>query len=276
MTVIETGSFGSVPYVRIGHGPETIVVINGGNAFVRRFDPSSAARNAHQIARLFPADSSICILGYDTSAAPPCDVTAIAADFAEIIHTHFGTAIVAGISFGGLVATRLAAEHPELVRRLILLASAHRFSDEGRRRVRQQIEDAARGDFVSMARPFLTLFRRPWLNLLLRFAIRTGRRTLAQKMNAPPFIVCMLESALAAGEGAHPHLARIRAKTLLVAGTRDQFFDPASLHETAAAIPSAELVLFANETHMLPLERPRDVARAVETFLRSGLRRVGL
>ncbi|HEU4886568.1 MAG TPA: alpha/beta hydrolase [Thermoanaerobaculia bacterium] len=268
MTIIETGSFGRVPYVRIGRGPETIVVINGGNAFVRRFDPSSAARNARQIARLFPADRSICILGYDSSAAPPCDVTAIAADFAEIIRTHFGTATVAGISFGGLVATRLAAEHPELVPRLILLATAHRFSDEGRRRVRQQISDAARGDFTSMARPFLTLFRRPWLNLLLRFAIWSGRRSLAEKMNAPSFIVCMLASALAASEGAHAHLAQIRATTLLVAGTRDQFFDLVALQETAAAIPAAELVLFANETHMLPLERPRPVARAVETFLR--------
>lgn len=266
MTSIQTGSFGRVPYVRIGSGPEPIVVINGGNAFVRRFDPSSAARNARQIVRLFPAGSSICILGYDTSASPPCDVSAIAEDIAEIIRTNFGTASVAGISFGGFVATRLAAEHPELVRRLILLSTAHRFSDEGRRRVRQQIADAACGDFVSMAQPFLTLFRRPWLNLLLRFAIRTGRRSLAQKMNAPQFIVCMLESALAAGEGAHPHLGQIRAKTLLVAGTRDQFFDFPALQETVAAIPSAELVLFDGETHMLALERPHDVARAVGTF----------
>jgi pimeloyl-ACP methyl ester carboxylesterase len=269
MPAIETGHFGRVPYVRVGRGIETIVVINGGNAFVRRFDAASAARDAGRIVRLFPAGSSVCILGYDTSAAPPGDVMGIVDEVAAIVRANFGTATVAGISFGGLVATRLAAEHPEMVRRLILLSTAHRFSEEGRRRVRRQISDAARGDFVAMARPFLTLFRRPWLNVLLRFAIWSGRRSLAEKMNAPQFIVCMLESALAAGEGGLAHLGRVRAKTLLVAGTRDQFFDVASLQETAAAIPPAELVLFARETHMLPLERPRDVARAIETFLTS-------
>jgi hypothetical protein len=32
-------------------------------------------------------------------------------------------------------------------------------------------------------------------------------------------------------------------------------------------MPSAELVLFANETHMLPVERHRAVARAIAGFL---------
>ena len=264
-----TGSYGRVPYVRIGHGAEKIVVINGGNAFVRRFEPASAARNARQIARLFAAGTSLCILGYDTTVTRPCDVSPIVDDIATIIRTHFGTATVAGISFGGFIATRLAADHPELVPRLILLATAHRFSEEGRRRVQQQIADTDRGDFAAMARPFLTLFRRPWLNLLLRLAIHSGRRSLAQKVNDPQFIVCMLESALTAGTGDHPHLAQIRAQTLVLAGTHDQFFDLASLQETADAIPSGKLVLFPKETHMLPVERWREVGRVIEKFLRS-------
>ena len=33
-------------------------------------------------------------------------------------------------------------------------------------------------------------------------------------------------------------------------------------------IPSAQLKLFRHETHMLPVERARDVAKAVKAFLR--------
>ncbi|MDQ3282640.1 MAG: alpha/beta hydrolase [Acidobacteriota bacterium] len=264
----ETGHHGGIPFVRFGDGGETIVVISGGDAFVRRFDAATAARRAERIVRLFPAGNTICILGYDVSAQ--CDAAAIASSIARVIRENFSSVTLAGISFGGLVATRVAAAHPELVRNLILLSTAHRFSDEGRRRVRQQMADAARGDFVAMAKPFLVLFRRPWLNAMLRLAIWSRRHKLAATMNDPRFIVCMLEAALAAGEGGREHLRRITARTLLVAGTHDQFFDETAVRETADSIPQAQLVLFPKETHMLPLERPPLVTNAVATFLRSG------
>ncbi len=267
LTDVETGTFGRFPYVRTRGGGATIVVISGGDAFVRRFAPEVAARRALRIVRLFPPGSSVCILGYDTTAQA-CDASAIANEMAEAIRTYVGDAVtLAAISFGGFIATRLAAEHPKLVRNLILISTAHRFSEEGRRRVRQQMLDAGRGDFVAMARPFLVLFRRPWLNLLLRLGIRLRGGSLTASMNEPHFIVCMLEAALAAAEQGRDPLGRVAAETLLVAGTKDQFFDVAALHETAHALPSCELVLVANETHMLPLERPRRVAGAIAAFL---------
>jgi len=248
---------------------ETIAVINGGNAFVRRFDPRSAARNAKQIARLFPADCTLTILGYDTTATPPYDVDTIADAFAAMIRAQHGTVSLAGISFGGFVATRLAARHPELVRDLILISTAHRFSEEGQRRVREQRASAARGDFMAMARPFLTLFRKRWRNHLLRAAIWIGRNSFAEKMNAPEFIAAMLDAALTASGSESEHLQQVRARTLLIAGTHDQFFDEASVRETAGMIPSAKVVLFPNETHMLAIEQPRAVAAAIESFLRN-------
>jgi pimeloyl-ACP methyl ester carboxylesterase len=272
MNAIETGSYGGVPYVRIGDRAETVVVINGGNAFVRRFEPASAARNAHQIARLFSVDCTLFILGYDTTATPPYDVDAIADAFAEIIRVQLrvqqGAVSLAGISFGGFVATRLAARHPELVRNLILISTAHRFSEEGQRRVREQMASAARGDFLAMARPFLTLFRRRWRNHLLRAVMRLRRKSFAEKMNAPWFIAAMLEAALAASASDPAHLQDVRARTLLVAGTHDQFFDVAAIRETASRIASAQLVLFPQETHMLAVEQPRAAAAAIASFLR--------
>jgi pimeloyl-ACP methyl ester carboxylesterase len=45
---------------------------------------------------------------------------------------------------------RVAADHPGTVSDLVLLASAHRFSADGLRRVRRQIDRAAAADFAAL------------------------------------------------------------------------------------------------------------------------------
>lgn len=264
MNSFETGHYGAVPYVRTGTRGRPMVVLSGGNAFVRRFNEQSASRDARRIAKLFPADARLCILYYDLSCA---DEVSVVAELAAIIGTQFGSASLAGISFGGLLALRLAADYPQVVRELILIASAHRFSPEGRQRIEHQIADISRGDYAAMARPFVLLFRRKWLTLIARLALWRGRRTLHERMNEPAVIVGMLEAALRASRIDLGMLRRIASRTLIVAGTRDQFFDRTALEETAAAIGSAQLVLVNGETHMLPIERPRAVAQAITTFL---------
>ena len=56
---------------------------------------------------------------------------------------------------------------------------------------------------------------------------------------------------------------------MIVGGTADQYFDAAAFEETARRIPVARLELFDGETHMLPVERRRDVARVVAEFLKT-------
>lgn len=264
-----TGQFlGRIPFVSFGAGTRPLVVISGGNAFVRRFTPDRAMRDAARVAHLFPRDFRVHLLGYDAAPAAGYDAAAIARDIAAIIRAELGSATVAGISFGAFVSLRLAQESPDAVRDLILLAGAHRFSAEGRRRVRQQIEDARRGDFVAMVQPFLTLFRRPWLNATMRVATWLRRGTLQASMNPADTIVHMLDAALRAGADADPdRLKQIRARTLIVGGTADQFFDVDAFRETAEWIQGARLELFDRETHMLPVERSRDVAALIARFV---------
>jgi len=264
MSDFETGLYGGVPYVRTGTNQPPIVVLSGGNAFVRRFNEQTAARDARRIAKLFPSDSGLCILYYDLSCS---DVEAVVTQLAAIIRTQFGSAVLAGISFGGLLALRLAAEDPDVVRELILVASAHRFSPEGRERIERQIADVSRGDFAAMARPFPFLFRRWWLTLIARLALWSRRHKLHETMNDPAAITGMLEAALRASGINAGTLRRIRCPTLIIGGSRDQFFDRGALKETAAAIASAKLVLVDRETHMLPIERPHAVAQAIASFL---------
>lgn len=269
MRTFDSGLFlDRIPFVKSGSGVDPIVVLNGGQAFVRRPTPARAQRDARRIARLLPADRAVYILGYDPAPCADYSIETIVGDIARILRDEIGPATVMGISFGGFVAARLAAEHADVVKELILMVSAHRFSPEGRRSVDRQLECAWTGDFDGFLDEFGLVFRRPWLNWLIRWRFRRERTRLQATMNDPASIVRGLNAVAGEDFGCDPSwLSRIAAPTLIVGATRDPFFDVAALEETARHIPSARLQLFKHETHMLPVERPRDVAKVVTRFL---------
>ncbi|KLK92584.1 hypothetical protein AA309_12795 [Microvirga vignae] len=269
MMTFETGIFLSrIPFVKIGSGPNPIVVFNGGQAFVRRPTPARTERDAKRIARLLPSDRQIYVMGYD--AAPPAgySVDMIVQDMATILRDEIGPSTVMGISFGGFVATRLAADHPDLVKDLIVMVSAHRFSPEGQRSIERQIECAWQGDFHGLLNEFGLAFRRPWLNWLLRLRLWQEWDKLHEKMSDPATIVRGLHAVADENVGKDPSwLQRIQARTLIIGGTHDPFFDVNAMKEAAHLIPWTQLKLFDGETHMLPIERARDVAKVVKAFL---------
>lgn len=269
MMSLETGLFFSrIPFVKFGFGSNPIVVFNGGQAFVRRPTQERAERDARRIARLLPKNRTIYVMGYDLHPPPGYCLDMIVADMARILRDKIGPASIVGISFGGFVATRLAAYHPELVKDLIVMVSAHRFSPAGRLSIDRQIDCAWRGDFEGILDEFGLVFRRPWLNWLLRLRLRQEQNRLCETMNDPAIIVRGLHAVAGEDFGNDPSwLRNIRARTLIVGGTRDPFFDVEAMQETAHLIPATQLKLFNGETHMLPVERPRGVARAVKEFL---------
>jgi len=131
---VETGLLaGKIPYIRGGAGPRHAVVFFGGNALFKRLDKSSDPRRyARQIARILPEGFHFMVLGYEEP--PPDDYTLdpVVRDLADVVRSEAGRPdLVVGISFGGFVALRFAASHPELVGCLVLLVSGHRFSEQG-------------------------------------------------------------------------------------------------------------------------------------------------
>jgi len=269
MTTFETGTFLSrIPFVKIGSGSDPIVVLNGGQAFVRRPTPARAQRDARRIARLLPSHRTVYVLGYDPAPPAGYSIDMIVSDVSRILRDEIGPASIMGISFGGFVATRLAADHPDLVKDLILMVSAHRFSEHGRRSVDRQIECAWQGDFEGFLDEFGLVFRRPWLNWLLRLRLKRERKRLHETMNDSAIIVRGLNAVAGEDVGEDPSWLRtIRARTLIVGATRDPFFDAEAMEEAARLIAGAQLKLFKGETHMLPVERARDVAKVVRAFL---------
>jgi pimeloyl-ACP methyl ester carboxylesterase len=272
---VETGLLaGRIPYIRGGAGPRHAVVFFGGNALFKRLDRSSdPGRYAGQIADLLPEGFRFTILGYEET--PPADYTldTIVRDMAHMVRADIGKPdLVIGVSFGGFVAQRFAADHPDLVDRLVLLVSGHRFSNEGWAAMERQFRALEAGDFHSLVTDNVLLFRRPWYNWLVRLKLWKDRDRLASEFKDPTLILRAYRSLFSEDFARNADFSRrITAPTLVIGGTADQFFGTRVFEETAGMIPGARVALFEGETHMLPIERRGDVADAVAAFLAEGL-----
>lgn len=223
-------------------------------------------------ANLLPQGFRFTILGYEET--PPADYTldAIVRDMAHVLRTDVGKPdLVIGVSFGGFVAQRFAAEHPDLVDRLLLLVTGHRFSKAGWAAVERQFTALENGDFYSLVTDNVLLFRRSWYNWLVRAKLWKDRNRLASEFKDPKLILRSYRSLFSEDFARIPDFTRrIAAPTLVVGGTADQFFGTHVFEATARMIPGARVALFEGETHMLPIERSGDVAAAVSAFLAEG------
>jgi pimeloyl-ACP methyl ester carboxylesterase len=258
-----------VPFLRGGAGARHIVVLPGVDTLFRPLDAGArSARRARAIARLLPP-GTWTIVGYgalDSGAG----LDQVAAEAAGAIGELVGRPdVVVGISFGGFVAQRLAVLHPELVPRLVLLVSAHRFSDAGRKSIGRQMGQLASGDLSGLVRENALLFRRPWLNALTASAIWMRGRRLTDGFRAPADLLTAYRGFFSDDFSRNrDFLQAIAAPTLVVGGSNDQFFGAEVFRETAEMIAGAQLALFDRETHMLPLERADAVAQELRHFCR--------
>jgi pimeloyl-ACP methyl ester carboxylesterase len=268
---IESGTFlGRIPYARVGHGDRPILVLAGGQAFMQRPTPQRITRDAGRVASVLPRDRGFILLGYDPAPSESHSLSTIVADIAAIIAELGAPVQLVGVSYGGIIALQVAAEHPSMVSELVLLASAHRFSPEGSQLMRRQVDYAARGDFAALGEEFVGMFRRPWLNWLLRLRLRTRRGRAAEGMNDPEIIVRGLRAVLDSPID-EASLSHISARTLIISGTHDQVFGRVP-ERTATLVPHASLVQFPGETHMVPIERRRAVAARTRALLAPGSR----
>ncbi|WP_137157350.1 alpha/beta hydrolase [Rhizobium sp. FKL33] len=262
----QTGKFlKRIPYAGFGRGENPILVINGGQGFM--MTPSSARmiKDIRRLARIMPNGRSFVLIGYDPDAAH-VTVDGLADDVTTIIEQHFGgTADVMGISYGGVIAARAAACSPENVSRLVLLVSAPWFSDEGKQRIQKQIDLITAGEMSLLLREFTAMFRSRWLNTLMDLRVRLSADGMLRRLGKPDVILHHLRAML---ECEAPGACQVRKETptLMIGGSRDQFF-AAAMMEASARFPHIEASIFPGETHMVPIERTREVRQVTAAFL---------
>ncbi|HZU84799.1 MAG TPA: alpha/beta fold hydrolase [Polyangiaceae bacterium] len=182
-------------------------------------------------------------------------------------------AALVGLSWGGMVAMRVALRHPERVRALALLDTSAEL-EEPARRVKYRLFASFGRRFGlpkalvdhQLARVFFadrTLRERP--ELLDRFT-RAANGFPREGLARAAIAVLMRKTEVLSRLGA------IRAPTLVLTGREDHATEPPYAERIAAGIAGARLVLVDDCGHSSTVERPDEVNAALVPFLREALR----
>lgn len=204
--------------------------------------------------------------GAGSSPAPPgpYSTSAMADDYARLIdQLGLGSCRVVGISMGGAIAQELALRRPDLVERLVLVAT-WATCDPYTKQVLGVI-DAVRqsADECTFNAHLQTLVWTPaW------FAAHEPE--LAAARREPPMVGRPALSAQVAACQTHEtrdRLWRIQIPALVTAGGADRFIPPAASIALADRLPDARLNLFAKTGHVHHWEELTRFNDCVEEFL---------
>jgi long-chain acyl-CoA synthetase len=145
-------------------------------------------------------------------------------------------------SFGGAIATEFTLRHPDAVHEVVLIGVPAQFVVQPWVRRGLRVPNAL----------FNTLVRR--LHIALYAPLHTLRR--------------MHAGAMAPWPGTE-RLPQLRVPTLVVLGQRDRVFVRERYEDTTRLIPGAQQIVIPVSAHLVQLERPDAVNRAIRRFVAS-------
>ena len=259
-----------LPYNRIGHGPRDLVVFQG-LLFENKPLPGLMVRFFSGTYKFLEQSYTTYIVTRKPGLPDGYSMQDMSDDYATMIKEEFGGPVdVIGVSTGGSIALHFAADHPDLVRRLVIHSSAHTLNDAAKsmqmrvghlaRQRRWRAAYAAMAGFVLPRDGVKRYIAKPvaWLGSLL------GAMFGAPK--DPSDLVVTIEA-----EDKHnfkDRLAQITAPTLVVAGDQDPFYTATLFRETAEGIPNARLILYEGMGHPAS---GKQFSQDVLAFLKEGI-----
>lgn len=189
----------------------------------------------------------------------------LAADLSALLDAEgIASAHVVGLSAGGFLALQYALDSPARCRSLVLIGSASH-CDAHTRAVAQNWADTYRDEgFDGYALRLLKdLFYPDWTES--HFDRVDGLREELRGRD--------LRGAVAWGLAVRSfdvrgRVGRLRLPVLVIQGMDDQVVDAAHGRLLRQSIPGAELRLFAQTGHLVPIERPAETLDALRTFFR--------
>ena len=243
MSEASAGYFRSgLPYNRFGRGPRPLVIFQG-----LMFENKPQSGLALGMYNFLRQDYTAYSVLRKPGLPPGYTLGDMAGDYATMIRDEFGGPVdMIGISTGGSIVQHFAADHPELLRRLVIHSSAYTLSEPAKA---AQMEV---GRLASQRR-----WREAWATLLgfvlppgPLSRLETGLASLLLSLH-PPKDPSDLVITIEAEDRFNfkDRLAEITAPTLLVAGDRDPFYSEALFRETVAGIPNAKLILYPGMGH---------------------------
>lgn len=250
-----------------GEGP-VLLLLNGWSA-------SGLVWPAEWVARLERRFRVIRIdnrgTGWSRTAPAPFTIGDLADDAAEVLRTiDAGPATVVGLSMGGMIAQDLALRHPNLVGRLILVATRPPAPDHIP--APPPVLERELGHMLAVPQrgaPLDGYFRALWEpQCAPGFAARHPERLdelIGQVLERPsPRAAVVNQLRAIAAWTATRRPAAITAPTVVVHGDLDELMPVGNGMRLARLVPGARYVELPGVGHLVPLEAPDELAAIIE------------
>lgn len=254
---------GPLPCASIGTGPPLLVI--AGLSPVTGVQGETLLKGTMAPFGRLAAGHRVTVVNRRPNLPPGITFAQIAAEHADAIRDGLGgRADVIGISTGGSIAQQLAADHPDVVDRLVLASTGCRLEGSVKamqRRVAARIRAGAPRRAMAVMAADLVPPRRG-RTLVGLAALLAGPRVLETDHDLDD-----LATTIEAEDTFD--LARcppIRARTLILAGGDDRFYARPLLQETARLIPGSELLVLDGRGHITALS-DRRFGAALSAFL---------
>lgn len=192
----------------------------------------------------------------------------MALDVAEMIRNEMNAPVdIMGISTGGQICHYLAADFPELVRKVVIISAAYRLSDSGLEIERECEDWFKKGNFTKAASALILNMHPSRFNrTLTKFFMPIIGRTFFKDIKYPNDGLVEIEADRQMNFMGR--LGEIKAPTLIICGDQDRFYALEDVKRTAAGIPHSELKIYPKYGHNLTINHMKPVIEDVFQFLK--------
>ncbi|MFI5311497.1 MAG: alpha/beta fold hydrolase [Gemmatimonadales bacterium] len=250
-------------YESAGTGP-VVVLIHGGNLDSRMWDPQFLAfAREHRVIRYD-------VRGFGRSGPADAPWQAHEDLYALLGALKVDRTSLVGLSLGGRIAIDFALAHPSMVDRLVLAApglSGWKFANRDTSWYGDVRPALDRGDFAGVAEAWL---KSDYMRPAMEHPELAPRLRELARANAPYWKGAFQhgDSERVAVPPALHRTGMLRARTLLVVGTRDNSDIMGIADSLSATVPGIRRVMVEGAGHMLNMEQPARFTDLVLVFLR--------
>jgi pimeloyl-ACP methyl ester carboxylesterase len=238
---------GGLPYNRLGSGPDLLVVFQG----LQWENKPLSGMSAWFIKRMYRflgEHYTVYIVMRRPGLPQGFSMGNMSDDYAAMMHEEFeGPVDVLGISTGGSIALHFGADHPDLIRRLVIHSAAHSLGEDAKRSQMNAARYAEQGRWRAAFSEIMSFGVPPSWHAPLTTGFLSTIMAIGAPEDPSDFIITI------EAEDEHEfrdRLDEITTPTLIVAGAEDMCYPEEIVRETAEGIPNSRLILYRGMGHV--------------------------